>query len=172
MLLIGVSLADLAALGTAIQTVLIAAGLVYGFRQVQEARRARESAVILDVFQRLHSRDASRRRHRIYHELPDIGESLPPDLEDDLRQVINEFDLLGYLVVNGVLPQDAVLELYYATVIRVWRATSPYIQAQRESRGTLYAQYFERIVRSSRRNVIRRRPSETVFDIGEAADQT
>jgi len=162
------SIEDFAAAAAVAQTLLLAIGLVYGLRQVQEARRTREASVILDVFQRLHSREASARRHRLYRDAVRAQRSLSADLEDDIRQTVNEFDLLGYLTLNKVVPRSAVLRLYYATTIRVWNATSPYIQEQREMRGTSYGQYFEQLVQICLVETAEHRPLETVRDLGGA----
>jgi hypothetical protein len=160
------SIDDFAAAAVIVQTLFLAVGLVYGLRQVQEARRAREASVILEVFQRLHSRDASARRHRIYREMTGASRPLTPELEDDVRQTINEFDLLGYLTLSRVVPNAAVLNLYYATVIRVWNATADYVREQREARGTTYAQYFEQLVHICVVETAEHRPLETVRDLG------
>jgi hypothetical protein len=159
------SIEDFAAAAMIVQTVLLAIGLVYGLRQVQEARRTREASVILDLFQRLHSREASERRHRLYRELHDSTLPLSPELESDVRQTVNEFDLLGYLALTKVVPRPAFLSLYYATTIRVWNATSAYIESQRDTRGTRYAQYFEQLVQLCRVEAAETRPLETVRDL-------
>jgi hypothetical protein len=160
------SIEDFAAAAVVAQTLILTIGLVYGLRQVQEARRAREASVILDVFQRLHSREASARRHRLYRDLKQAPRPLSAELENDVRQTINEFDLLGYLTLQKVVPKSAVLSIYYATTIRVWNATFPYIAEQRQARGTTYGQYFEQLAEICRVETAERRPLEQVRDLG------
>lgn len=126
-----------------VQTVVVAIAAVYGLIQLAEARRARRVDTVLPIFDRLHSPEAAARRRRVYNEIGPAFPTLNSEQEAVMQEVISDFYLVGYLVERGLVEFALVADLYYGTVVRCWRACAPYIERDRERRGTRYASYFE-----------------------------
>lgn len=146
-----------------IQTVIMAVAAVFALRQLKQAETTRRSQIGFHFVNRLNDVAARKRRYEVYGK---ICKKKPTRLstkdEETLGLVANEFHSLGYMVSCGLVDKDLVLGLYYGTVARLWRAMLPWIEIQRNKRGTRYAEYFEYLAVLSEEYIQLSRPAETV----------
>jgi hypothetical protein len=132
-----------AAVAAVIQTVIVAVAAAYGLVQLSEAKRSRRMSAVMPIFERLHDAEATERRRLLYQEIAPAFPNLSPAQESIIQEVISDFHFVGYLVEKRLIEFHLVADLYYGTVVRCWQACEPYVQRDRQRRGTRYAAYFE-----------------------------
>jgi hypothetical protein len=126
-----------------VQTLLLALGGSYALKQVAEARHARHVALFLPLYQELNSHASVNTRRKLYVEIGPKGAASSPEERDVVNDIVNQFDLLGYLVRIKAIERDTVLGFYYGTIIRCWQEALWYIDEQRRLRSTKFAEHFE-----------------------------
>ena len=126
-----------------VQTVLLCVAAVYGFRQVREARRNRQLTAAFPLFNAINSRESVEKRRALYLEVPNDATAANTQEKLLVNDVINQLDFLGYLTRVESLELNIVLGLYYGTIIRCWHHSAPYVQEERFTRETHFAEHFE-----------------------------
>ena len=73
-----------------------------------------------------------------------------PKSEDELKKiesVLIAYDLVGYRVRQGVLPEAATLETEWAVLLTLWPQVQPFVERERALRGNVcYKQHLEWLV--------------------------
>jgi ADP-ribose pyrophosphatase YjhB (NUDIX family) len=71
--------------------------------------------------------------------------TLPADKKqrDEIEQVLETYDLIGFRVKKGVLPRAATLETEWSVVWRVWYQMKAFIDAENNNRKAPYKKHLE-----------------------------
>lgn len=133
----------IAAICAVIQTLLLMLGGGYALKQVAEARHSRHVALFLPLYQELNSHASVSTRRKLYVEIGAKGAASTAEERDIVNDIVNQFDLLGYLVRVKAIERDVVLGFYYGTILRCWQEAQWYIDEQRRLRNTKFAEHFE-----------------------------
>jgi hypothetical protein len=138
------------AICTVIQTLLLILGGAYALKQIAEARRARHVALFLPMYQELNSHASVGIRRKLYTEIGPKGSNSSDKERDIVNDIVNQFDLLGYLVKLKAIERDVVVGFYYGTIIRCWQEARWYVDEQRRLRTTKFAEHFEWLAAQAR----------------------
>ena len=160
-----------AAVATLLQTIVVIVAAIFGVHQLNESRRSRGVTAALDIFNRIHNREASQRRWRLYREIGPAYPDITHEQELVMQDVISDMYYLGYLVEEKLVEFRLVAGLYYGTAIRCWRACEPYIRDERARRGTKFAHYFEKFYLRCVEYMAEEHPDEYVAEIPPAGRQ-
>jgi len=118
--------------------ITLLSGFVFGVMEVRRARRARAEKGALDVLSIAVTPDHIQASYAIL----DLPEDASPDLildAPDLRRAANilmvQYEYLGNLVYQRIVPLQT-LDLLVGGIIRAcWRRLRPYIEGQRQERN-------------------------------------
>jgi hypothetical protein len=152
--------------------VVIGGGIVV-LEQLVESVDSRHLSVYNDVFRDMMSDAEIEARRWIYLHLPDDPEqgiaALGPEGQRHVKLVLNSFDHLGFLLRQGWISDEALIEWVSPIVVKTWARLGPYVRYECQRRGEPYyysaAQYLaDRCTEWWRRN----RPNETITWIKDA----
>lgn len=101
-------------------------------------RKQHRTSALLEVFKLLNREEARTYRMHLYrdhyHRLRNIDYLRPLDLDVMSATVRADFDQIGSLVREGLIPKTPLLRAYWATIILSWNALSDNIQQERQKR--------------------------------------
>lgn len=127
-------------------TLTLAGGIII-IIQLNDATEARDLQIYNDVFERMMSdRDIEARRW-IYMNLPDdVQQGLDlmandPEGQAHVKQVLNSFDHLGFLVQHDFGVSDRVIQWVSPFVVKTWAKIGPYVDYEAERRNE--SDYYE-----------------------------
>ena len=146
----GVPWDAVAAVSTALATVVLIVAAVYAAVQVHEVRVARTLELLLAFHDRYNSTGARRFRRRLFQGQVPAPDALSDDERDALEATLNTLEFVGLLVDRKLLPFEAVAHVFSASPVRVWQGASSYIEASRRTVPS-YALFLERLVEKYRR---------------------
>jgi hypothetical protein len=142
-----------AAIAQAVETVAVVIALFYAWQQVRAARKELRLGAVWEIFRELDSAPTRAARGYIYknRELYKAltGQEtalakLPNEAWRHAEAVSNAFDRIGYVVHQGLLPENLITDGYYHIIARSWIVLEPFIEAVRKSRNQEnYQPYFE-----------------------------
>ena len=128
----------LGAISGSVATLTVIVALFFAWRQVAEAKLARDATVLQTFQDRYHSKERRDFRRRIRN-----GEFGPPDLfdrrnldqEDDLQFgiLIDELEFMAVLVDRNLLDFDLVVAAFRSTPVEIWRYLEPSIRVKRRN---------------------------------------
>jgi hypothetical protein len=129
----------LTAIAAVISTAIFAGALWYARIQVKEIKQNRKLQEVVAIFKELKTPELVAARRYIY-------ESFPEDLEGiELGQLKTHlqkaevafivFDRLGYLIEQGHVDKEPILDNYWPLIWRCWKKSEKLIHWTREQRG-------------------------------------
>jgi hypothetical protein len=163
-------LIDTATLGgilTVIGTVAVLAGTTTAYLTYYYQRKQYVLGAMLEIDARLNSEESRLARrntygaYTLYKSTKDIGSFTDPRFRQSIGTVRGDFDIAGALIVQGLLPEEGLLDIYWNSIIRCWKAQRNYVLHQRERRNDPhYAQYFEELANRAEKYRVRKFPKE------------
>lgn len=148
-----------AAVGVTVVGILISSWL--------QNRHTKLSA-LLEVFKLLNDEDARNYRKFLFMDLyyreHNEQSSRNPEQFDELAQKVRaDFDQVGSLVREKLVPKNAFLRVYWDTTIRSWNALHTNVMNERNVRNnTTYMENFEWLNRKANEYKARHHPNESV----------
>ena len=134
--------------------VLLLVGLV-GVWQLLEWHKARRLQAMTAVYERLQRGDVRRARRTVYNlpedATPQGAAHWPEEAKWDVELVCSSFEVVGMLVVEGVIPAEWVARNWRFAIVTTWERTEPLIQHYRATRAPDYWHYFEKLVQRARK---------------------
>ena len=137
---------------TVIQTISTAAALV-ALLMIWQQLRYQSKQMKYDALTQLHQQITSDTMHEALRFIyaSDPNHLAHPKSEDELKKlelVLITYDLVGFRVRQGVLPESATLETEWAILLSLWPQVQPFIELERQFRGGVpYKQHFEWLVK-------------------------
>ena len=137
---------------TVIQTISTAAALV-ALLLIWQQLRYQSKQMKFEALTQLHQQITGDTMHEalrfIYASEP--NDLAHPKSEEELKKlefVLITYDLVGFRVRQGVLPEGATLETEWAILLNLWPQVQPFIELERQLRGGApYKQHFEWLVK-------------------------
>ena len=134
----------ISAIAACVQTVILIAAAYYALNQFQEARRARELAILIPLRYEIDGEGSRKNRYALFNELPDDLTSLTREQDLVVDQVVVEYDNLGKLIRAGLVKFEVLAGMYSLSTERCWRRVAPWVEKERLRRhGGPYAEPFE-----------------------------
>lgn len=135
----------------ALSTWLLAGGIGAAFRQIQESRKSTNAQIAIGLSQKLRDEEAVELLQKIYELEPERITSLPnsnkkedQELENKIIQVVDNLELLGALVAQGIVNEDMAIIVYGGpTSLKCWYKLNEYITRLRSTRHSLCSKYLE-----------------------------
>jgi hypothetical protein len=122
----------------AIATATFVAGAVFGLSQLQQARRAREREVALEILRLIHRPDFARALRLVYDLEPGLSRSeIEARLGNDMHYVYSmmvSWESLGVLVYRRQLDLQLVDDFVSGSVVLSWRKLERYVREERAAR--------------------------------------
>lgn len=109
-------------------------------RQIKTAHGANQLPVLFEIFRFMRSSEVRRKEEAVLAELPkhdpELGfRRLPEPLRSYTHEVSSHYNMVGYLVMLGVVDERiATLPLYYRART-TWSAVEPFVQGERALRN-------------------------------------
>lgn len=144
------STADAIALSTSIATwiyvflmavyvILVAVTLLLIREQLHTQKETQKFQATLAVFKEIQSQDLTNARRYIYESLPEIIEGIGSNqLKTHLQKIeiaIINLDRIGYLIQQGHIDREIIMETYWPSIWRCWKKSKNLINWIRELRG-------------------------------------
>jgi hypothetical protein len=140
----------LSAISTAVGALIVVIGGIYARSQVNEARLARNIALLTN-FQRQYQTDELREfRDRLLKGKLGVPESFDPKAlqQSDYYKfwmIFDQLEFLGILVDRKLIDFDLVMSTFHRSPPLVWDAVRPYVLKRRKVGRTLLGIHFERL---------------------------
>lgn len=144
-----------------VPTLILGIGTIAAVYQVAQTRRGTSSQVAVELFRHLRRPDTLWTLRALYEIGPEEAIRLvQPDreratargqkeeqmqkLRDELDDVIDNLELIGSLVSDGIIDRRMAVEAYAgSTALRCWYVLGGYVPIMRQERGSSYCTYFE-----------------------------
>ncbi len=134
----------------------VAVAVVYGLRQLRHNARSREQQALQKVFEDMVTDERYNRRTRVMLNKKPLEDWDPEEIRDAERE-LERFQQLGFFVRHNFLRPRLILEMYSILTIRMWDATEPFIQKERDEMGAAnFAGDFEKLAERCRRYRLRK----------------
>ena len=136
----------------AIATVILAAGIGVAIWQIIEAKRNTSAQVAIGLSKRLREEEVLDILQKIYELESETIERLPNStteddkkLEREITRVLDNIDLLGALVAQGIIDEDVAIVVYGGpTALKCWHKLNGYIKELRSTKAhSLACKYLE-----------------------------
>ncbi|MBT0995470.1 hypothetical protein KIN34_14380 [Cellulomonas sp. DKR-3] len=143
-----------AAVSAALSLAAILISSLFARQQIVQARRDQLFPVMTHLLGEFRSTEFKANLYAVEHDLANgatVDSEGRPQLRDAERaravQVMSFFNYIGALVANGSVSLTLVSSLMGGSIENAWRATGPYIYADRERRNgdDVYYAYFEHL---------------------------
>ena len=72
-------------------------------------------------------------------------ENIPEDVYENMQKVWNSYNHIGYMVNQGMVKEEFVIDVYSGAIIRSWVKLFPIIMNIRKVRGKEFSRYFEEL---------------------------
>jgi hypothetical protein len=131
----------------ALGTWILAAGVVYAFYQVRQARRSTNAQIALEVFRELRNPETVETLREIYELTQDECRNIPTEIGKKIDHLIDKYGALEIWVNTGIIDEKIAVEAGPAA-LRCWYRLHSYIKSTRNTRG-YYGDNFEAFVRLS-----------------------
>ncbi|MFF0366949.1 hypothetical protein [Micromonospora sp. NPDC005087] len=127
----------------AISIIAVALSGLIGWRALTLARHANAVPTLVDLFAEHRGAHLSRARRFVYRELSSFDLTKGLDgLPDEAREMVRElgcfYDNLGALVAHGIVDVHAVSGYLGGSIVPVWEAMLPLVEAERATRTVHY----------------------------------
>ncbi|MBN1643902.1 MAG: hypothetical protein JW856_03700 [Dehalococcoidales bacterium] len=121
---------------TAIATWVLSGGVLAAIWQIGEARKSTNAQIAMDLFRELREDETVEKLQRIYHLTQSDKNQLSPIAKNNIRHILDRFEILGILVEKGIVDKDIAIHTYGgASALRCWYKLHPYIEQMSEELG-------------------------------------
>ncbi len=136
----------------AVATLILAGGIGVAIWQIRETRKSTSAQIAIGLSQKVRDEEVLKILQKIYELEPECIKSLPHDvenkdqqLENDITQVLDNLDLLGALVAQGIIAEDVAIVVYGGpTALKCWYKLNKYIKDfLRQKRHSSSCRYLE-----------------------------
>ena len=132
-----------------LSTLALGVSTVLAVRQFQEARVANQLPVVLDMFHGLRTETFYAHEDYVLKHLQNdcpatLGYSgLSGASRAAFQTVASFYTSIGGMVAFRLISKDLASALFGSRMLRVWAVMEPYVHQERQTRGGVYAEYFE-----------------------------
>lgn len=122
-----------AAIATAISTLVITVALVLAYLEIREIRKATYATAYKAAFDILQAEEIRSARRFVFRELKD--KDLKEWTEDDTRtaeKVCYTYDGIGQMVRHGFLPKNSIVDSWGVSLRRSWDIVKPLVFSLRK----------------------------------------
>ncbi len=137
--------ADLGAIAQVLTFIVLVVALIYAKGQLTEAGRARKLQAIRALLDEIANEEVRKARSWVLNEFDvlDLNE-LSADEHWKGRRVAVALDRVGYMVKQGLVPEDALFEWQQDEIEQLWRKLEPIVKEIRQTRNLPhYCTHFE-----------------------------
>ncbi len=132
----------------AIGTWLLAGGVVFAIRQVQQAKKSTNAQLAVALFDKLReerTKDTLRKIYQLSREqIKDLLDSNEDNknLRNEIDGLLDKFELLGSLVEQGIIDNRLAMEAFAGpAALRCWYQLVQYIKKEQTKRGFFLENY-------------------------------
>lgn len=138
----------ISAVSSLVGTIVVLVAVVFAWRQVREAKLAREVSLLQSMYDRLNEPYMYAMRQRIRRgEFDDVTEMNEDDL-DVFNKLVGQLEFLGIAVDKGLLNFEAVRAVFPIAPLRIWPLAERFIfKDETYPDGTPAGEYFALLVR-------------------------
>jgi hypothetical protein len=105
-------------------------------KQLDEARKSTNAQIALDLFKELRDNETVEKLQTIYNRVENDKNKLSPIAQNNIRYILDRFEVLGILVDKGIVDEDLAIHAYGgASALRCWYKLHHYIQQMTSDLG-------------------------------------
>lgn len=162
----------MSAISSFVGSLVVLVALVFAWRQVREAKLAREVALLQNLYDRLNEPLMYAMRQRIRHgEFDDVSELNEDDL-NVFNKLVGQLEFLGIAVDKGLLNFEVVRAVFPIAPLRIWPLAERLIfKDETYPDGTPAGEHFASLVRRYESLIVPPAPAVLPIITTTAADE-
>jgi hypothetical protein len=119
-----------------IPTLILALGIFLTLWQIVEGRKSTNAQIAMDLFKELREDETVEKLHIIYNRAENDERQLSPIAQNNIRHILDRFEVLGILVEKGIVDKDLAIHAYGgASALRCWYKLHHYISQMSDEIG-------------------------------------
>ena len=139
------------AIGSVLALLFVAVASWIALRQFKELVRTRHLDGILRVYDLIGSQDARAARRFVFTQLQSAPGQLTDSERENVEYIAVTMDRVGFLTINGLIPEKELLESHCEVFFRTWDKVGPHITWREQATGDRYAPHYRALAERARK---------------------